>query len=207
MGEAMGRPVRLSNVGDLEDYPISANDRLDSHYFFQWNLKRWRGSGFRKVAYTCPDVGFYAFELFCAAHDETPVGTLPCDDSQLAFMLHMPLEKWQDLLGRKVTPLHGWFKVRCDNGEIRLAHRVVTEVVAEALKSKIKNENDRIERARAKRLQDLRAMVERIGAKQLLSSPQFIERFDDFLEAHFAGRQRREGVIRQALDQFSMGLG
>ena len=90
--------VQLIDTQELELYPISASDRLDSHYFLQWNLKRWRGSEFRK---TCdPEVGWYGFQLFCIAQDGSPIGTLPCDDKQLAFDLNLPLEKWQALIRR-----------------------------------------------------------------------------------------------------------
>jgi hypothetical protein len=188
------------DTDDLPDYPISAEDRLDSHYFLQWNLKRWRNSDFRKKA--DPDVGWYGFQLFCIAHDCAPIGTLPCDDVLLAFDLNLPLEKWRALLGRAITPLHGWYKVRCDNGEIRLAHEVATLVAEKALESKKSNETAVERRKQNKRLSDLEAMVERIGAKQLLKSAGFLERFDDWLIQHHPGVQRREALVRGALDQF-----
>lgn len=191
---------RIVETGELDAYPISANDRLDSHFFLQWNLKRWRGSEFRKKA--DPEVGWYGFQLFCIAQDGTPIGTLPCDDQQLAFDLNLPLERWHALLKRDVNPLHGWRRVKCDNGEIRLAHRVVTEVALEALGSKRRNAAAAEQRKLAKRLADLRDMVERIGAKQLLKNAGFIERFNEWLETHHEGVQRREGMIRDALDQF-----
>ncbi|WP_420014058.1 hypothetical protein [Tateyamaria sp.] len=192
--------IQLVEAGDIEEYPISAGDRLDSHYFLQWNLKRWRGSEFRKKA--DPEVGWFGFQLFCIAQDGSPIGTLPCDDQQLAFDLNLPLERWQALLKRDITPLHGWRKVQCDNGEIRFAHPVVTEVAVEALGSKKRNAAAAEQRRLNKRLADLRDMIERIGAKQLLTNPGFIERFNDWLERHHGGVQRREGMVRTALDQF-----
>lgn len=199
----MGNPanaIKLVETGDLAQYPISAHDRLDSHYFLQWNLKRWRGSEFRKKV--DPEVGWYGFQLFCIAQDGSPIGTLPCDDQQLAFDLNLPLERWQGLLKRSITPLHGWCKVQCNNGEVRLAHPVVTEVAVEALGSKKRNAAAAEQRKLNKRLSDLRDMVERIGAKQLLNTPAFVERFNDWLEQHHEGVQRRESTIRAALDQF-----
>ncbi|MBR9651899.1 hypothetical protein [Thalassovita aquimarina] len=194
------KAIHLVDSGELEEYPISATDRLDSHYFLQWNLKRWRGSMFRKKA--DPEVGWYGFQLFCIAQDGTPIGTLPCDDQQIAFDLNLPLERWQALLKRDITPLHGWYRVRCDNGEIRLAHKVVTEVAKDALGSKLRNAAQAEQRRLNKRLSDLREMIERIGAKQLLANPDFVERFNDWLEKRFEGVQRREAMIRAALDQF-----
>ena len=42
------KSVGLVDVDDMKEYPISSDVRLDSHYFLQWNLKRWRSSDFRK---------------------------------------------------------------------------------------------------------------------------------------------------------------
>lgn len=204
MQQSEQRP-RLVDTGDLPDYPISSEDRLDSHYFIQWNLVRWRESDFRKKCE--PDVGWFGFQLFCIAHGGSPIGTLPCDDVLLAFSLNLPLERWQALLKRDITPLHGWYKVQCDNGEIRLAHSVVTEVSQEALKSKRSNAAKVELRARNKRLLDLREMlVNRIGAGQLLKAPEFLEKFDEWLLVKYPGVQRREALIRQALDEFQVEM-
>ncbi|NIZ09295.1 hypothetical protein [Pseudooceanicola sp. HF7] len=194
------KPIHLVDAGEFETYPISAQDRLDSHYFLQWNLKRWRGSEFRKKA--DPEVGWFGFQLFCIAQDGTPIGTLPSDDQQLAFDLNLPLERWQGLLRRDISPLHGWRRVQCDNGEIRLAHDVVTEVALEALKSRNRHASAQEQRRLNKRLADLRTMIEHIGAKRLLSDPHFVERFNDWLDLHHGGVQRREALVRAALDQF-----
>lgn len=193
----------LQAVGDPEmsQYPISSQDRVDSHYFLQWNLKRWRASEFRRKA--DPEVGWYGMQLFFIAQDETPIGTLPVDDEQLAYELRLDLAKWKKLLEHKIHPLHNWHKVRCDNGEIRWAHPVVTEVAVEALKSKRKNQANAEDRKRNKRLKDLKDMiVERIGAGQLLRAPNFLERFNDWLEERYPDVQRREPFIRAALDEF-----
>ncbi|WP_027234695.1 hypothetical protein [Leisingera caerulea] len=200
---AHARHLQPIDAEDLEEYPISASDRLDSHYFLQWNLKRWRASEFRRKA--DPDVGWYGMLLFFIAQDETPIGTLPCDDEQLAYELRLPLEKWHALNERKITPLHNWHRVRCDNGDIRWAHPVVTEVAVEALGSSRKNKAEQEERKYNKRLKDLREMIEgRIGAGQLLRAPGFLERFNDWLEERYPRTQRREPFIRSALDEFQM---
>lgn len=198
----MSGPVRILqpvDAGELPEYPISASERLDSHYFFQWNLKRWRGSDFRKKAYSDPAVGFYRFELICLAQDETPVGTLPCDERQLAFSLHMPLEIWQSLMRRDLTPLDGWHKVMCDNGEVRFAHPVVQAVAVEALGSKRAAAEKAEKRRDAKRLTDLRQKIEAIGAGQVLRQPNVVDRLDDWLTENHSGN-RTEAAVRAALD-------
>jgi hypothetical protein len=197
----MSSPERLSLVGssDMPDYPISADERLDSHYFVQWNLKRWRGSDFRKKAYADPEVGFYRFELICLAQDETPVGTLPTDETYLAFTLHMPLERWQSLMRRDVTPLDGWHTVMCDNDEVRLTHPVVQAVAVEAMKSKRTAAAKAVARANAKRLKDLREKIEALGAGRVLQQPNVLERLDEWLTENHSGN-RMEAAVRAAMD-------
>ena len=196
--------VQLVDAAHIDIYPISSSERLDSHFFVPWNLKRWRGSEFRRFGYADPEVGWFGIELFFLAQDETPIGTLPCSDDALAFLLRIPPARWRELNSRDVSPLHGWRKVHCDNGEIRLAHSVVTEVAIESLESKKRNLAIAEQRRLNKRLADLRNMIDRIGAKQLLERPHFIERFNEWLEKHYAGFHRREGMVRTALDQFIM---
>jgi hypothetical protein len=194
------RPV---DAGDLPDYPISSQDRLDSHFFIQWNLKRWRRSEFRQLAE--PEVGWIGFNLFCVSHEETPVGTLPTDERLLANAAEISVDRWRQLCNREITPLHNWSLVRCDNGEVRYAHKVVTEVAIEALKSRRANLADKEQRRVNKRLKDLRDMIEvRIGAGQLLRAPDFLERFHGWLEETYPDVQRREPFIRKALDEFQL---
>lgn len=197
--------VSLVATDDLEHYPISASERLDSHYFLQWNLKRWRASEWRKKV--DPDCGWYGLQLFFIAQDGSPIGTLPEDDHQLAFDLNLPLEKFKALCGREFGPLSGWKRVLCDNGEVRLAHKVVTENALLALSSKKRNSEAAAKRKLNKRLADLRTMLEQIGASRLLSQPQFVEKFNDWLEEHHEGAQRREAFVRDALDQFLLEKG
>ncbi len=192
----------LVDTGTLEEYPISSDERLDSHYFLQWNLKRWRGSTFRKKA--DPEVGWYGFQLFCIAQDGSPIGTLPCDDQQLAFDLNLPLERWQALLKRDITPLHNWRKVQCDNGEIRFAHPVVTETAKDALKSKRRNADELAKRRERKQLKDLVEKIKQIGATPLAGNPAFVERVHGWILENYPDRNRTEPIIREAMDAVSM---
>ena len=204
MNQPQQKP-ELVEVGELPEYPISAEDRLDSHFFVAWNLKRWRKSTFRQLAE--PEVGWFGFMLFCEAHDETPVGTLPTDERLLASALGISIDHWRRLEGRDITPLHNWSKVQCDNGEIRLAHPVVTEVALQAMKTRRLNQANAEARRRAKRLKDLQEMIEKkIGAAQLLRAPQFLDRFNDWLEDKHPDVQRREPFIRQALGEFQLEM-
>ncbi len=200
MSQKQKKP-ELVDVNTLPQYPISAGDRLDSHFFIAWNLKRWRKSKFRQLAE--PEVGWFGFLLFCEAHDETPVGTLPTDERLLASAIGVTVDYWKKLDSREVNPLHNWELVQCDNGEVRYAHPVVTEVVLEAVKSRRVNQANTEAKRRFKRLKDLEEMIkDRIGAGQLLRTPQFVDRFNDWLEEKHPDVQRREAFIRQALGDF-----
>lgn len=190
---------------ELPEYPISASERLDSHFFMPWNLKRWRASELRKSAYSEPEVGFYAFELFCKAQDETPVGTLPRDDSQLAFMLHMSTDKWSALRKRDISPLHGWYEVQCDNGEIRLGHDVVQEVALEALGSRRRNQAKNADDRMRKRLGTIRKCL----AANLKNNPaaandeNLINRINDWIEDVHPGGSATERRIKDAWEAIS----
>lgn len=201
-GQPMPRPV---DTDDLPEYPISASDRLDSHFFISWNLKRWRKSVLRRLAE--PEVGWYAFQLICEAHDETPVGTLPTDERLLAEAVGVSLDRWRQLCERDITPLHNWHPVRCDNGEIRYAHPVVQEVALEALKLRRKYLDDMEQRREAKRLKDLGDMIEhRIKAPQVLRAKGFLEAFNAWLEEHYPGVRRTEDFIHRALSDYQLKM-
>lgn len=58
-----------------------------------------------------------------------------------------------------------------------------------------------------KQLADLREMIGRLGASQLLNRSGFLEAFNDWLEMHHAGAQRGEALVRAALDQFMLETG
>lgn len=202
---ATQRAFRPVGTDDLPEYPISAEDRLDSHFFIQWNLKRWRKSNFRRLAE--PEVGWFGFLLICEAHDESPVGTLPTDERLLADTVGVTLDRWRQLCEREINPLHNWHLVRCDNGEVRYAHPIVQEVALEALKSRKKNQVEADQRRLAKRLKDLTEMIEtRIKAPQLLQVPGFVSRFHEWLEENYPDAQRREPLVRKALDEFQVEM-
>ena len=201
-----GTKVRLvKNSEDWPEYPISHKDRLDSHFFLQWNLKRWRGSEFRKKAYSDPEVGWYGFELFCLSQDETPVGTLPCDHSQLAFVLHLPLEKWLALTKRDLSPLHGWEKVMCDNGELRFAHPVVTEIAVEALGSKRRNTAKNAEDRMRKRISSISQTLSKNipGGGGIAKNDERLNQISDWIEKFYPGGSATVKRIQEAWEALS----
>lgn len=193
--------LQMVSVADLPEYPISAESRLDSHYFIQFNHDRYDRSAFRRKAYRDPEVGFFGMELFFKSHGETPLGTLPADDESLAFLLGLPLDRWLSLKDRSFSPLYNWSPVRCDNGEIRLAHPVVQEVMKAALaghlEHKASNENKAVY-ARRKRLVDV---LRECGCGDDLCGDEFaVAWIDDWLIKYHTG-QRRMPQIQQSISR------
>lgn len=182
---------QVVDASELPEYPISTESRLDSHYFMQFNHDRYDRSDFRRKGYRDPEVGFFGLELFFKSHGETPLGTLPTDDDSLAFLLGLPLDRWLSLKERSFHPLYNWTPVRCDNGEIRLAHPVVQEVMEAALRGhreyKASNENKAVY-ARRKRLVEA---LRECGCGPDLCNDEFaVAWIDDWLLEHHAGQRR-----------------
>lgn len=176
---------------DLDDYPISAVERLDSHYFIQFNHARYDRSVFRRRSFADPEVGFYGLELFFKSHGETPLGTLPRDDESIAFLLGLPLERWRGLMGREFNPLYNWYPVRCDNGEVRLAHAVVQEVMEAALSGHKEHKASNEEKAVWQRRNRLKRELKAVGCTEdLLNDDVVVGWLDDWLLEHHTGQRR-----------------
>lgn len=198
--------LQLVDAGDVDVYPISSAERLDSHFFVPWNLKRWRGSEFRRFGYADPEVGWFGRELFELSQDETPVGTLPAADEALAFLLRMPLTRWRELRSRAISPLHGWHLVQCDNGQNRLAHPVVTEVALEALRGKRKNDAKHADDRMRKRLGTIATHLKSIpGGARIAAMEERVNDISDWIDAKYPGGSATIKRVREALDDLCSG--
>ncbi|EEW58568.1 hypothetical protein EPIB2_367 [Tritonibacter mobilis] len=183
--------VKLVEASDLPEYPISAESRLDSHYFMPFNHDRYDRSDFRRKAYRDPEVGFFGMELFFKSHGEAPLGTLPSDDDSLAFLLGLPLERWISLKERAFNPLYNWHPVRCDNGAIRLAHPVVQEVMEAALRGHLEHKASNEDKAVYARRKRLIEVLRDIGCSEDLCSDELaVAWVDDWLLKHHPGQRR-----------------
>lgn len=195
--------IRLVDSDDVFDYPIPSSERLESHYFITWHYRRWLKSEFRGLA--DPDVRAAGFDLFCEAQDEAPVGTLPMDERLLAKLAGVTLEQWTALCARPVGPLYGWAACRCDNGHMRLYHKVVLEMAKDALGMR----EDHLEKLEGERERKrLKALPEKIvragGTTRMAEDAAFILQFDQFIEDHFPDGQRRPPLIRKALEAWTL---
>jgi hypothetical protein len=188
---------QLIETSELPEYPFSVTERLTTHYFTAFHHDRWLNSRFRLS--TAPDVRGLALDLFFLSQKQSPVGTLPDDDVQLAKLLMIDLRTWQEYRGREWSPLYKWERCLCE-GEIRLMHPVVSEMIWDAIgrRDKKKAEGE-LGRAR-KRLDRLPDQILRAGGSQRMAmDADLLERVDAWLLRHCAGNRTNEWV-RRALE-------
>ncbi|MDK3017611.1 hypothetical protein [Pseudodonghicola flavimaris] len=192
------RPVE---AGDVPEYPISREERLESHFFVEFHHNRWLSSSFRLLA--DPDVRAYGLDLFMVAQNEAPVGTLPTDDRLLARLLGLDLAVWQSLLKREITPLHKWQLTNCE-GEIRWAHPVVTEIAVKAIGRRQKHLEASEAARERKRFERLKMQILKVGgSSQMAADESVLSWLDRWFQAEHAGRNRTEALVREGLNLMS----
>jgi len=155
------RALQVVDSGDLDEYPLSADDRLDSHYFIPWERRRWLNSDMRlRGTHECRSM---FFDLINIAFDQAPAGTLPLDQELLAKMLFVDPGHFQQLCKLEYGPLHKWVPVRCGD-EVRLSHPMVLRALRDAI-SRREDHRARSEAAsNKKRLQRLRSFLTALNA-------------------------------------------
>lgn len=189
----------LVETSEIPEYPIPAGERLESHFFVEWHHNRWLSSDFRLLADL--EVRSLGLDLFFLAQNQAPVGTLPQDERILARLVGVDLDKWQAFCKREPSPLENWTPCRCD-GEIRLAHPVVTEIAEKAFSTKNKYlENLEAGRER-KRIRDLNLRIAEQGHARMASDPSFVGRVQAWLEANVDGSWTGNRV-REAIEAIS----
>lgn len=189
--------LQLISAGhDLPVYPIDREARLDAHAFVKWWFHRWMSSRTYKLASW--EAQGMARALFDMAQTESPIGTLPDDDDELAVMLRIEPRRVMELRRQEFGPLRGWRRCLCGN-EVRLMHPVVLEQVRDALDRRELHRMSTEQRAVAKRLQRLREGLKKRGLQDgPLSDDVLVERIDAWLEANCRG-YRTVAAIDNAL--------
>jgi hypothetical protein len=199
---ATPRPAHLQPVDmdELPVYPITAEERLDGNSFVKWATNRWLAS---KTFKLMPwDMQGMARALFDMCQNETPVGTLPDDDEELAFMLRCDARRIRELRGLEFGPLRNWSRCLCEgqgNGQVRLMHPVVLEQVRDALERRSIAMLSSQEKAVAMRLERLRKALTKEGcSKDMVADDILIRRMDEWLNEARKGK-RTEAVYRSAI--------
>lgn len=189
-------PVLVSDAEDLPHYPISRDERLDGNSFVKWHTSRWLSS--RTFKLMSWEMQGMARALFDMAQAESPVGTLPNNDEELAYMLRVSAQRLRDLRAAEFGPLRNWVPCRCD-GEVRLMHPVVTEQVQDALERRALAQLSKEEKAVAMRLERLRkALLAQGCSREVVGDDLLIGRMDEWLTARRKGK-RTADVYRSAL--------
>lgn len=181
--------AKLTPADELPVYPIEKTTRLTAHYFTMWWHDRWLNSVMHlKGSYEVQGV---AVALFSIAQRQSPIGTLPEDESLIARMLRIDLDKWRDLMSLSINPLHNWERCLCGN-EVRLMHPVVTEVALDAINKRDVREAANNARAEEMRLRRLREGLEALGCdRRVILDDVLMNRLDGWLLETCRGNRTR----------------
>jgi hypothetical protein len=196
MNATGSRVAQLVAVEDLPEYPIARVTRLDGHSFVKWAHLRWMSStSFRRMAWEAQGMARALFDL---AQMESPIGTLPDDDEELAYMLRVDIRRMRELRKAEFGPLRNW--VPClSEGERRLMHQVVLEQVRDALERREVHELSKEEKAAYQRVKRLREALEKLGlGADVLADDILIGRMDEWLKTQCRGN-RKAGHYEAAL--------
>lgn len=186
---ATPRGARLVEAAALPQYPIGRDERLDGQSFVKWNTSRWLASKTFKLM-SWENQGM-ARALFDMCQSETPVGTLPDDDDELAFMLRVDVRRLRDLRATDFGPLRNWYRCLCGN-EVRLAHPVVIEVVRDALDRRALAQLSKEEKAVAVRMDRLRKAMDAQGlSREVIADETLMQRMDEWLQTNHKGNRTR----------------
>lgn len=194
----MRKHLQVIDTDDgLPDYPLAADQRLTGHYFIAWHHDRWLASRYRLSAPR--EMRALAIDLYSLAQRQTPVGTLPDDDVQLAALLMLDLRTWQEARRHEWSPLYKWERCRCGE-EVRLCHPVVLEVILDAIdgrdKRLVAGELGR-KRKRLDRLPD--QILAAGGSRAMAADTDLLERVDAWLMRQCPGN-RTGAWVKRALE-------
>lgn len=179
----------------LPQYPLSREERLDGNSFVKWHVHRWLSSKTFKLASW--EVQGMARALFDLCQTESPIGTLPNDDAELAFMLRCDARRLAELRRMEYGPLRNWRPCLCGN-EVRLMHDMVLEQVQDALERRAIQELSKEQRAVEARLSRLRKGLAKEGlSKEVIADEVLIQRMDEWLAANHS--RRTQAVYRSAI--------
>lgn len=191
----MSVKLKAVETVDLPLYPFGVDDRLPSHFFFQFWHTRWLNSSLHLLGDMA--VQGAAINLFCIAQQQTPIGTLPDDDRVLARLLHISVEEWSKLRRMDPSPLHNWESCVSETGERRLMHPVVVQNLEDAFARREVRQSRNGARAVAARLVRLReAMAAEGVAACYLENDQLVSKIDGWLEKNCTGNRTQQFVIR-----------
>lgn len=185
--------LHLVDPSDIPIYPIERDERLPELAFIKWQPSRWlNSSGHLKCTYEVQGIARALFDLATA---QSPIGTLPDDDEELAALLRMQLPHWVAMrsMGDR-GPLRNWVPCLCPGkgevGEIRLQHHVVLASLQDVLLRREARETGRGRQVVNKRVKRLRdgMIAAGLGADQA-DDPVLMKRLDEWLTQNVNGNR------------------
>lgn len=184
----MAAPLQLIEDGDLPDYPIGSDERLNN-WFMQFDIDRWLGSRMRLLATLA--VRAVYLDLLFEAQRQNPVGTLPVDRRMLARLAQLSSDEFEALCRHDPSPLHHWAPCRTDRGEVRLAHPVVTDMLLAQLAGREARQARASADAERKRIARLRAAMAAHGIHEgVCRDDVLVQRIDRWLCERFPNGRR-----------------
>jgi hypothetical protein len=127
--------------------------------FIKWSPSRFLNSSLHLLCNY--EVQGVARALFDISTQQSPIGTLPRDDEELAALVRLPMVKWRELraLGER-GPLRNWRPCLCtgrtpEDSEVRLYHPVILSTLEDVLNRREERERSRGQDAEGKRLKRL----------------------------------------------------
>ena len=189
MAQAMrGQGFGLVAADALDEYPIARHIRLDGNSFVKWQHLRWLSSKTARRASW--EVKGMVRHLFDMAQMQSPIGTLPDDDDDLADMLGVTLSRMRELRAMEFGPLRNW-RPCLSEGERRLMHPVVLEQVLDVLERREVHELSKEDKATYQRLKRLREALQKLGCdKAVVADDILIGRMDQWMQAHCKGNRK-----------------
>lgn len=188
--------INLVSVSALPEYPIDRAMRLDGNSFVKWHTARWLSSKTFKLMNW--EYQGMARALFDLCQNESPLGTLPDDNAELAFMLRVDSRRMAELRAMEFGPLRNWSRCQCE-GEIRLMHPVVLAQVQDAIERRELSKLSKEDQATAKRLSRLENALLANGCSQhVVADPTLMQRIDAWISETHRGN-RTQAVYRSAL--------
>ncbi len=193
--------LRPIEVGDLPVYPIERGERLESHSFFLFHFDRWLNSDLYLLGDW--DVKGVATALWCLAQNQDPVGTLPENPRLIAALLRMSTDQWDGYTRREPSPLHGWY--HCTVGdEVRLMHRVVTEVAVAALSQRLKGQDRREADRERNAIKRLRGRVELLAGSRFAAQEMFIVQLYRLLQERYPGGNNTDNRVIECMEEMGV---
>ncbi len=186
-------------------YPLPKDMRLDGHSFTKWQHNRWLNSSmFNLASYESQGM---ARALFDMAQNQSPIGTLPDSDLELARMLRVDPAYWLEVRARPMGPLHNWTPCSIQgSNEQRLMHPVVLAMVLDIIERREARDLSKEQQAERKRMERMRASLAKLGCNDgVLEDVILLGRMDQWLVKNWNGNRTRTAYERALIEATQQG--